>query len=195
MTPTLQPSLRTPAERDALVLQWQCLPRWVVGRNLLRWEVRVLGREDAEGYGAIGLVRAAEMWDPARSAFSTFATRYIWGFIQTAARRHGSAIRVPSRHYDEGEPLPCVRRGVEKLDPPGRCADPADACAEADGDAVRLRLALGQLGPQEREILRLRMAGAQFREIGRELGFSGQYAQQVVRRAIARLRELLGAAG
>jgi RNA polymerase sigma factor (sigma-70 family) len=48
--------------------------------------------------------------------------------------------------------------------------------------------ALRRLDEQERTIIQMRLEGRLLREIGEELGFSKQRAEQVMKRAIANLR-------
>src|SRR5690348_3669847 len=88
-------SVRGQESRDALVLQWIHLPRWVVNR----WPhdcIRTLGTEDAEGYGMLGLIRAAELWDESRDrAFSTYAVSAIKSHILRAAQNEGYLVRMP----------------------------------------------------------------------------------------------------
>src|SRR4051794_20459050 len=90
-----RPALRGTEERNALVLQHRYLPRYVAGRLAHHPAVRRLGPEEAESLGYLALLRAAELYDPARGA--TFCT-YAYQCVARALTRGGrvdSLIRVP----------------------------------------------------------------------------------------------------
>lgn len=76
-----------------------------------------LDRDDLESEGRIGLITAAEAWDPGRGTrFSTLAVKYIRFAIIRAITDRGSLIRVPapvknlarrrSRAASRGEAIP-----------------------------------------------------------------------------------------
>ena len=74
-------------DRDALVLDHLGLLHHIVGR--MAFDVPgVIDRDDLLGWGMIGLVAAADGWDPARGLkFSTYAFPKIRGAILDELRR------------------------------------------------------------------------------------------------------------
>lgn len=75
------------SERDALVLAHMPLLRHIVGRMAFDLPGGV-DRDDLLGFGMLGLIGAADSWDPARGfAFSTFAYPRIRGAILDELRR------------------------------------------------------------------------------------------------------------
>ncbi len=80
--------MRTRKERDQLVLQWLDLVPFAfyeVFPPLFKY-TRRLGYADAMQIGRIGLLRAAERYDPAKGKFSNYAVHLIRGHVRHAAR-------------------------------------------------------------------------------------------------------------
>ncbi len=74
-------------DRDRLVLEHVPLLRHIVGRMSFDLPSRV-DRDDMHGYGMLGLIAAADSWDPSRGlAFSTYAYTRIRGAILDELRR------------------------------------------------------------------------------------------------------------
>jgi RNA polymerase sigma factor (sigma-70 family) len=62
----------------------------------LQWDHPGLQLEDLIQEGALGLAMAAQRFDPARGVrFSTFASRYISGYILRSIAQAGRAVRLP----------------------------------------------------------------------------------------------------
>jgi RNA polymerase sigma factor for flagellar operon FliA len=77
----------TAEQRDELILDHLPLLHHIVGRMAVELPAR-LEREDLLGYGMLGLVGAADSWDPDRGLkFSTFAYPRIRGAILDELRR------------------------------------------------------------------------------------------------------------
>jgi RNA polymerase sigma factor (sigma-70 family) len=98
--PKRRASVRSEAERDRLVEQHFDLVRRVAGAlfarsSYLRRAFR--GRiDDAESAGYTGLLRAAELWDPAMTAsFAVYASYAISNRIRDWLRHHHDLIHVP----------------------------------------------------------------------------------------------------
>ncbi len=88
---TMRAGAMTPAERDALVLEHMPLLKHVVGRMGVP---RGMEREDLAGYGMIGLLQAADSWDPTRGLkFSTYAYPKIRGAVLDELRRRDVLTR------------------------------------------------------------------------------------------------------
>lgn len=89
--------LRTPrslVERDQLVEQFLPLVRYVVSRLPITMP-SMLGRDDLYSVGVIGLLHAANAFDPTRGAsFKTFAYTTIRGAILDEIRRHDPVPRT-----------------------------------------------------------------------------------------------------
>jgi RNA polymerase sigma factor for flagellar operon FliA len=84
---------RGQAARNALVEQYLPLVRHVVAR-LPVTPPRGMDRDDLQAAGVVGLIQAAETWDPARGAsFKTFAYTAIRGAVLDEIRRHDPVPR------------------------------------------------------------------------------------------------------
>lgn len=82
-----RPRLRDDTARDVLVQRWLPLVRHVVARMPIPTGV-ALDRDDLCSAGSLGLLRAAETWDPGRGAsFKTFAYTAIRGSVLDEIRR------------------------------------------------------------------------------------------------------------
>lgn len=86
--PDRKPSVRSKAERNALVVQHLDLVPWAIyeKRPRLRGLARLLGHQDAIQVGNVGLIRAAELWKKrAGMSFPGYATKYVrWSLITEA---------------------------------------------------------------------------------------------------------------
>jgi RNA polymerase sigma factor (sigma-70 family) len=74
---------------------------WVVDRYYVRCIGGRIEREDLVSEGYVGLVKAAEKFDPARGcAFSTYAVYWVRHYIQRYMHNHGRLVRVPTYLQD-----------------------------------------------------------------------------------------------
>ena len=106
-----QPAYRTegPAARDRLVETH--LP--LVHRLVKRFSYSGQAVEDLVQVGCVGLVKAAEKFDPEREvAFVTYAAPVIVGEIKNYLRDHGWSVRVPRKLQQHRI---AVRRTVDQL--------------------------------------------------------------------------------
>jgi RNA polymerase primary sigma factor len=164
-----------------------------------RYSVRGSDREDLLQVACLGLLRAAEKFEPERGfKFSTCATWWVRQALSRAVQDSG-LIRAPA-----GRP----RRRVASLDAvlPGhepddhlapRLVDDRGPTAFDAAAAALLREGtqdvLGTLPPREREVLRLRFGlggtgGLTLEEVGQLLRVSRERVRQLEQRALARLR-------
>lgn len=208
-------SRRSVAERDALVVQWQYLPRFVVGKMDDMLIIRKLSVEDAVSVGYLALIRAAEMWDETfRTAkgrpvlFKTYAVTSIKRRILHAANGNG-LIHTPASgrtvHNEDYERA----RMVDTLDttPAGEWRDSSTQGAllfdsrrdgsvrdvESRDQLARCNELLRFLTARRRTALRLRFyEGLTYREIARRMRVSNQRANQLCREAIDDLQKRLG---
>lgn len=111
--------------------------------------------------------------------------------LQQIARKYGRTSVSPSMERldrpagDEGQTL-----GDTLADP--AAGDPFDALADADEQherTARLASAIDALPPDERLVIRQRMAGAENNAIARQLGVSAATATRIYKRALDRLRQ------
>jgi len=66
--------------------------------------------------GSVGLIDAAERFDPALGfQFSTYATQWVRKYVSSALVKHGRAIRLPQRAHEEVVKLEKTRSRMEAL--------------------------------------------------------------------------------
>ncbi len=124
------PRQRTQEERDRLVEQFLPLVRYVVARLPVTMPA-TLDRDDFYSVGVMGLIHAANTFDPARGAsFKTFAYTAIRGAILDEVRKHDP---VPRNRRDRLRKL--ERTHADLRARLGRTATP-DEVAEALGITV-----------------------------------------------------------
>jgi RNA polymerase sigma factor for flagellar operon FliA len=98
-------------DRDKLILDHVPLLKHIAGRMSLDMS-KSIDREDLCGYGMIGLVQAADAWEPARGlAFSTFAYTKIRGAILDELRRRDF---LPRGRREKVRELERVMRELEQ---------------------------------------------------------------------------------
>jgi len=90
-------------EREKLITEHVGLVRHVVGRVAVRLPDGV-DRDDLESAGIIGLIKAADRFDPARGVkFATYASAVVRGEVMEALRAKDWAPRSLRRRYRELE--------------------------------------------------------------------------------------------
>lgn len=200
-------SVRSVAERDALVaantrLVWHTLR--IVARQA---GTPSLSRdEDLFQDGMTGLIRAAELYDPAHGTqFSTYACRAIFDRIMRGLEAR-DLIRLPSHVRGEARREARERLKPRRLDvtykPPGggswtrnddehRVARLAAREEAGPGGGTRYDLArvLARCRTgQERAVIEARARGETLEEVGRKLGICKERVRQIQVAAVARLR-------
>jgi RNA polymerase sigma factor (sigma-70 family) len=188
-----RPALRGPAERNALAAQWAWLPRRVLA-DLFRRQPGLEaaagrhGREDLEQEGQLALLRAAELWDPARG---TPFPSYAYGCVLGMSLR----FLFPSRSEALARGMAALGEAAEPADPSSPAEDLAER-GEAQG-AVRAALA-AVAGEDARGALALALrhgldGGGErtLAEVGAALGVGRERARVLEARALARLAALL----
>jgi RNA polymerase sigma factor (sigma-70 family) len=198
-------SLRGIPARDALALQWAHLPVVVFCQTLKNnAAVQRLGLEDARQEGFVALLRAAESWDEARGVpFSRYAMACIVNRLLVAAARSGvisisqqitcGALVPESWLVDAARARRCLGLSEAKRSGylPELAQRPDEHASTPDaGPALR---ALSRLKGREREVVeRVVMGGQTLTALATEWQTSREWARQVKKTAIARLRRVLG---
>lgn len=194
--------------RDRLVKQNLRL----VYREVLRYRGSWLDLADLIQEGCIGLIQAAERFDPERGVrFSTYAVPWIRQAVDRAAQAHQRVVRIPRRvsakpmsdQETEARPdllpaasldLPTSTGGSESL-----AEQLADPTADPERDAINavlletLTAALNRCPRREREVIirRYGLAGwspQSHEAIAGELGVCRERVRQIEAAALRRLR-------
>lgn len=162
-----------------------------------------LGIEDAIQEGMFGLIRAAELWDPARAKFSTYAFPHIVNAMLTGYYARGELIRRPlTEHENRTKKSRKIR--VTSLDEniPGTelprhetiaCPLPTPAAtAERQSKLAEVKEALGELDEKSQQIVIERYLNERtLQDVGDELGITRERTRQLENKAIAQLKWLL----
>ncbi len=180
------PSRRDDEGRNRLAVEHHRLVFLVVGRFFRRHPTaaRFYTRDDAFADGFLGLLRACELYDDARSRFSTYALPWIYQSLHNGYRRHGRFFQAPRHHdspdvhlsddmtlFDHHEAAPTA----------SRVTDPTAEMREA---VLGL---LGDIPPREAGVVRMRLAGLSKAEVGEALGLSRERVRQLEKSARERL--------
>ena len=161
-----------------------------------RFENTGINIEDLISIGTIGLIKAVETYQPAKSIkLATYASRCIENEILMHLRK--TANQKTELSFDE--PLNTDWDGNELLlsDVLGTEEDLVVQPLEADVDRQLLHRAMDRLKPRERHIITLRFGldgrrECTQKEVADQLGISQSYISRLEKRIIARLkREIL----
>ena len=158
-----------------------------------RFENTGINLEDLISIGTIGLIKAVETYQPAKSIkLATYASRCIENEILMYLRK--TASQKTELSFDE--PLNTDWDGNELLlsDILGTDSDLVMRPIEADVDRQLLGQAIERLEPREKQIITLRFGlnGGQERtqkEVADQLGISQSYISRLEKRIIARLKK------
>lgn len=172
---------------------------------------RHLAYDDLFNEGVIGLMRALEKFDPARGhRFSTYAAYWIRQGCARAIANQERTVRLPVWRLSANNAAGVSNaQHIVSLDAP--IGDTADgvrtghdihAAPEADepdfepSEVAAVHTAVDELPDRERRVVRARLRGRTFRDVGSEIGVSRERARQVERDAHAAVRRRLrGGAG
>ncbi len=176
-----RPPLRGAKKRNALAEANLPLAHWWAARRA--GDARRLDDDDARQVASLGLLRAAELYDPASGyKFTTYAGYWIRQFLMRAGR-YAPVVRCKAK---KGRPPTCFRLDPDRHDPvapEGPCPSEVDEVC----DALRF------LGPRLRHVIELRfLEGWTLEEIGQELGVTRERVRQLERQALDKLRRALG---
>lgn len=155
-----------------------------IAREVYQWN-QSIDLEDLVGYGTIGLIQAARVFDESRGlSFSTLAAPRIRGAILDELRRRNGRFEWSWRRQGTMVALePAVLRSLP------------DATSEGDGvlvDRVALETALASLPERTRTILRLYyVEELPQAEIGERFQITDRRVSQIRQEALRRLRPKL----
>ena len=170
--------------------------------TLSRYYPWLLQDEDVRSVGMIGLMIAAQNWEPSRGKFSTFAVKVIkreisneWRKTQTKGRDEKA-----NRYYE------CAQKAARFVGREQNTNDigdlsiwnlltsPEDVAKECE-ERIDLRKALAKLPPRHVEILKLHyVEKMKLDDIGKLYGMSRQRAHEVICTAKRHLAHELGGA-
>jgi RNA polymerase sigma factor (sigma-70 family) len=141
-----------------------------------RYYPRLIGDEDIVQCGMLGLVQAANSYDPERGAFSTYASSKILGNIKSEIRSRMKHNGVLSLDY-------------EITDDDGGTVTLGDLCVGDSGiDCVDFESFYHTLTPRQQSIVDLRQRGLCVEEIADVLGISNATVNQQLRKVNAKWR-------
>ncbi len=185
-------SIRSVAERNALVEGNLALVRWVVNRMTRQQHVDFDVFEELCQAGMLGLIRAAERFDPARGAFSTFAQAHIRQQVQYEIRAT-TFVHIPA-HVAPGDRYRLLGILRPRSLPEKGCLCSAVVLPDPNaGEGGDLDAAMRRLPARWRFILAARYwEGWTLKEVAGQLGVKPERVRQIQCRAVARLRKLLG---
>ena len=96
--------------------------------------------------------------------------------------------------HNEGLKLKAKERSHSEISPE---IEPADGRRSAEKQMIedesqrRLKQAMAELSPQQRQVLHLRAEGLRYREIGETIGIGTSTVNEFMRRAVSRLRKAI----
>jgi RNA polymerase sigma factor (sigma-70 family) len=201
------PSRRSLEERNALIVQWQYLPRHVAKALIRKGHAGVcrMGLEDAADAGMFGLIRAAELWDEARGVlFKTYAFRSVWAAMTRASLDQG-IIHVP-QHASRSDTPEAMRESalqalavtsIDRVSLESQLIDRRPAPGEAaqtSEDAERVRSLLSTLPARTRRAIKLKyFQGLTLAEVGQRIGgVSKERARQLIDGGLKAVRKRAG---
>lgn len=181
------PIVRSAEEANALVLANQRLIWHVITwlRNTRPGVLRLLGgEEEAFGWGAIALVRAAQRWRPEEARFSTVAVLYVRRAIVQASERCSCRLA-------DAVPFSTIGASTEGWQPEAR---PEPDAVEVRERQEAVHSALRTLPGRLRRAVELYwQEDRTLAQVAAELGgVTRERARQLVKRGLERLRERLG---
>lgn len=212
-------------DRDALITDNLRLVHKMAHMYDRRVTDNALDYDDLYGEGCLGLIKASEMFDPSKGVrFSTFACRYIAGFILRSIRSKGF-VHVPHHVIDVaggivrnrledqtpeviadklGYSLKWVMWGLQYLDLRSVSIDKRESDENGvpiigtgfyeDYSSAFVQDFIGTLKPIHREVVEMVLDGKDFRTIGDKIGITFQGVSNRMRHVKKRMTEYQAAA-
>lgn len=164
---------------------------------------RRFGRSpEVESDALLGLLRAAQRFDPSKSNFRTYVARRVLGEVLDGLRSRDHLPRsmrekVDQDHYDNRVAPPIsidlLRQGSSFDIPMPRQADEPTEREMALAAALVWAHTAQLCSPREREALRLYVReGLTMTEIGERFGVTESRVSQIIKRAGQRVQKVLG---
>jgi len=182
--------------REELILSNQALVLFIAKK----YHIPGLPLKDLVQEGNIGLMKAAESFDPTKGKFGTYAFWLVKAYILKAIEKNW-LVHVPSWRQDanrpgkEDVPLCQIVELEESATAPSEKDDgPFEAASENETKQVVQRM-LSELAPMERRIICLRFGignGGQdhtIEEIGRSVGLTPERVRQILSKALGKMRK------
>lgn len=153
---------------------------------------RSMEPDDAMQEGFLGLLQAAQTYDPSRGSFMPYAASRIKGAVRDALRRDDYLTRSRRQKANDGTvgevERPKSLTEYDKLDPRvfGSCDD---------GDIARrmtLHAAVGSVQGRNGTVLRRWLMGESQAAIGRSIGLSESRVSQIRRQVIDGIADTVG---
>jgi RNA polymerase primary sigma factor len=182
--------------REELILSNQALVLFIAKR----YHIPGLPLKDLVQEGNIGLMKAAESFDPTKGKFGTYAFWLVKAYILKAIHNNW-LVHVPSWQQDVNRPgkedaSPCQ---IVELDEsvtvaPGEEDGLFKAATENETKQV-VQGMLSELTPRERQIICLRFGigdGGEdhtIEEIGRSVGLTPERVRQILSKALGKMRK------
>lgn len=187
----LKPSLRSVDDRNALVEQNIRLTAWAVKRFLKRRPFLRHLQDDLLQEAHLALLRSADLWDPQKGEFSTFASFGLKRRLQHFARRMQGTIAVPARlppaeQFELANRLAPVELTTEVAMTLTTTDDPAEQVETMD----LIEVALQRLPPRLEKLTRLRLAGWSLQAVAHAWQVSPQRISQLAEKVTERLQSM-----
>lgn len=159
---------------------------------------RIGGQDDAFQWGVFGLIRAAELWEPEKAKFSTYATWAIISHIKKALAFEG-IIRLKTGGIRGGDKLRQAAQLAQAIQqfPVNEDGEFFEAFGYEEPEPFRddekemVRRAVAKLGERDAAIVWARVNGEKLETIGRRLGVSKERVRQLWVNAKRRLGKVL----
>jgi RNA polymerase sigma factor (sigma-70 family) len=141
-------------------------------------------REECVACAYLGLVKAAQRWDPGRGVpFTAYARTRIWGEIMDALE-----VSVDWKHPVALEDMTAAVDGEVEWEAPAGAQSPEDQAIDSEWTGI-VRLELDELAPVSRRVVLAWAGGASKASISRNLGIPPGRVYKIITSAMVILRE------
>jgi RNA polymerase primary sigma factor len=185
-----------PTAREELILSNQALVLFIAKK----YHIPGLPLKDLVQEGNIGLMKAAETFDPTKGKFGTYAFWLVKAHILKAIEKNW-LVHVPSwrqeanRPGKEDVPLCQIVELEESATAPSEKDDGPFEAASMDETKQVVQRMLSELTPRERQIICLRFGIGDaeedhtIEEIGRSVGLAPERVRQILSKALGKMRK------
>ncbi len=184
------------AAREELILSNQPLVFFIARK----YHIPGLPIKDLVQEGNMGLMKAAESYDPSKGKFGTYAFWWIKAYILRAIKKnclvHVPLLRQKANRHDKQDALFCRRVELEESAMvPSEEDDELFKTASENETKQGVQLMLSELTPRERRLICLRFGigngGKDYtmEEIGRSVGLARERVRQILSKALTKMRK------